>query len=137
MKIKLKAIRVVAVAILTLAIFGVSTSTFAAKTPNEPIELKYVGQTANQPVFQLNLNNREASQYYINIKDVNGKVIYSEKVQGSGITRNYRFDIKDVDMTSPDFGLTVEVTDAKTKQTQVFHVKSKTQVIQNFEVAKA
>ncbi|HZI69035.1 MAG: hypothetical protein ACTHNG_02925 [Ginsengibacter sp.] len=137
MKSKLKAIRVIAIAIFTLAIFGVSTTASAAKTPNDPIELKYVGQTQSQPVFQLNLNNTEASSYYIHIKDVNGKVIYSEKVQGTGITRNYRFDIKDVDMTSPDFGLTVEVTDAKTKNTQVFHVKSKTQVIQNFEVAKA
>jgi hypothetical protein len=137
MKTKLKAIRVFAIAILTLVIFGVSTTASAAKTPDDPIELKYVGQTQSQPVFQLNLNNTKASAYYIHIKDANGKVIYSEKVEGTGITRNYRFDIKDVDMTSPDFGLTVEVTDAKTKDTQVFHVKSKTQVIQNFEVAKA
>lgn len=137
MKIKLKAIRVIAIAIFTLAIFGVSTTVSAAKTPNEPIELKYVGQTQNQPVFQLNLKNTEAAQYFIDIKDVNGKVLYSEKLEGTDITRNYRLDLKDVDMAASDFGLTVEVTKAKTNETQVFHVKSIIQVVQNFEVAKS
>ncbi|MDE3184895.1 MAG: hypothetical protein KGM16_15900 [Bacteroidota bacterium] len=136
MKTKMNATKMVAIALLAICTIGTSTTALAEKTPNEPIELKYMGKTENQPVFQLNLNSTKDSEYYISIKDESGKVLYSEKVKGENVTRNYRFDVNEFDLSSPDFGITVEVTTAKTHKTQVFHVKSTTHVVENFEVAK-
>ena len=136
MKTKMNAAKMVTIALLALCTVGTSASAFADKTPNEPIELKYMGKTENQPVFQLNLNNPENSEYFISIKDENGRVLYSEKVKGEKVTRNYRFDMNESDLSSGDFGITVEVTTAKTRKTQVFHVKSTAHVVENFEVAK-
>ncbi len=136
MKTKLNAAKMIAVALLAACTFGSVNTTLAATNPNEPIELKYMGKTENQPVFQLNLNNTAESEYYISIKDESGKVLYSEKVKGENITRNYRIDIDEFDLTSPDFGITVQVTTAKTHKTEVFHVKSTAHVVENYEVAK-
>ena len=136
MKTKMNATKMATIALLALCTIGTSTTALAEKTPNEPIELKYMGKTENQPVFQLNLNNPETSEYFISIKDENGKVLYSEKVKGENVTRNYRFDVNEFDLSSPNFGITVEVTTAKTHKTEVFHVKSTAHVVENFEVAK-
>lgn len=136
MKTKMNAAKMMSIALLAVCTIGTSTNTFAAKTPKEPMELKYVGKTNNQPVFQLNLNNPEASEYFISIKDESGRVLYSEKVKGENLTRNYRIDVNESDMSSPDFGISVEVTTAKSHKTQAFHVKSTAHVVENFEVAK-
>ncbi len=126
----------VAIALVALSTIGTSTTALAGKTPNDPIELKYMGKAENQPVFQLNLNNTEEKEYFISIKDENGKVLYSEKVKGANVTRNYRFDINEFDATSPDFGITLEVSTDKSHKAEVFHVKSTARVVENFEVAK-
>ena len=136
MKTKMNATKMIAIALLAVCTIGTSTNTFAAKNPNEPMELKYMGKTNNQPVFQLNLNNPQASEYFISIKDESGRVLYSEKVKGENVTRNYRIDVNESDMSSPDFGISVEVTTGKGHKTEVFHVKSTARVVENFEVAK-
>lgn len=136
MKTKMNAAKMITIALLALCTIGSSTTALAGKTPNEPIELKYIGKTENQPVFQLNLNNPEPSEYFISIKDEDGKVLYSEKVNGENVKRTYRLDINELDLSSPEFGITVEVTTAKTHKTEVFHVKSTAHLVENFEVAK-
>ena len=132
----MNAAKMITVALIALCTIGSSNTALATKNPNEPMELKYMGKTNNQPVFQLNLNNPQASEYYISIKDESGKVLYSEKVKGENVSRNYRFDVNEFDLSSPDFGISVEVTTAKTHKTEVFHVKSTAHVVENFEVAK-
>jgi len=136
MKTKMNAVKIITVALIAIFAIGSSNTALAAKYPNEPMELKYMGKTQNQPVFQLNLNNPNASEYFISIKDETGKVLYSETVKGANVSRQYRLDINEDDMISPDFGITVQVTTAKTHQTEVFHVKSTTHVVENYEVAK-
>ena len=136
MKTKMNAVKIITVALIAIFAIGSSNTALAAKNPNEPMELKYMGKTQNQPVFQLNLNNPNASEYFISIKDETGKVLYSETVKGANVSRQYRLDINEDDMISPDFGITVQVTTAKTHQTEVFHVKSTTHVVENYEVAK-
>jgi hypothetical protein len=136
MKTKMNAAKMIAVALIALCTIGSSNTALAAKNPNQPMELKYVGKTENQPVFELNLNNPYESEYFITIKDETGKVLYSEKVKGANVSRKYRFDLNEGEMASPDFGITVQVTTAKTHKTEVFHVKSTAHVVENYEVAK-
>jgi hypothetical protein len=136
MKQTIKSTRMIAMGILTLCTIGLSNSTFAGAKTNNPAELKYVGKIENQPVFQLKLNNDEAETYFINIKDENNNVLYSEKVKGANLSRNYRLDVDDADLHSPGFGVTFEVESAKTHKKEVYKVSNQTKVTENIVVAK-
>jgi len=137
MKQAIKTTRMIAIGLFTLCAMGLSSTTFASVKTEKPIELTFIGKTKNQPVFQLKLNNDETAQYFITIKDRNNNVMHSEKIEGVNLCRNYRLDIQEEDLISPNFGISVEVTSAKTHKTQVYKVRSTAQVIQNFEVAKS
>jgi GTP cyclohydrolase FolE2 len=136
MKQKINATKMITMAIFALCTIGSSHPALASVKMNDPIELKYVGTTNTQPVFQLNLNNTDISEYFISIKDANNTVIYTEKLKGANLSRKYRFEINEFDLSSPSFGITVEVTSAKTHKTEEFHVKSITHTVNNYEVAK-
>ena len=134
MKTTIKTTRMITMGLFTLCTMGLTNATFAGKKGEEPAELKLVGKVQNHPVFQLNLNNKEAEEYIINIKDENYNVLYSEKIKGSAISRNYQLAIDESDMSTPGFGIRVEVTPAKTHKTQVYKISTQTSVTQNIVV---
>ena len=103
---------------------------------DNPEEFKFIGNTNNHPVFQLSLNNDEAGSYFINIKDENGNVLYSEKISGVNLSRKYQLDIDDAESNDPGFELSVEVTSEKTHKTQVYKISSNISVVKNFAVVK-
>ena len=122
--------------LFTLCTMGLSQATFANVKADDPVELKFIGNIKNQPVFQLNLNNNEAAEYFITIKDEDLNVIYSEKVEGINLSRKYQLAIDESDLKSSAFGVRVEVNSVKTHKTEVYKISSSTRVIENFEVAK-
>ncbi len=136
MKQALKTTRMITIGLFTLCTMGLSQATFANVKADDPVELKFIGNIKNQPVFQLNLNNNEAAEYFITIKDEDLNVIYSEKVEGINLSRKYQLAIDESDLKSSAFGVRVEVTSVKTHKTEVYKISSSTRVIENFEVAK-
>lgn len=128
--------RMMTLGLIILCTMGLSQTSFAGVSNNEPVELKYVGNVESQPVFQLDLNNEEADEYVINIKDAGSNLIYSEKIKGANLLRTYRFAMDDADFKSADFGLRFEVTSTKTHKTQVYEISSNTQVIEKIVVVK-
>ena len=139
MKQTMKTTRMITMGLFTLGTMGLSQATFAGlKTGDDPMELKFIGKTSNNPVFQLNLNNNEAEEYSIRIKDENFEVLYSEKIKakGANFSRNYGLDIEKDELNAPGFGITVEVTSAKTHKTQVYKISSHITVNENIVVAK-
>ena len=136
MKQTIKISKMITMGLFTLCTLTFTTPTFAGDTTGNPVELKFIGKIKDQPVFQLNLNNAEAQDYYINIKDANYNVLYSEKVTGANISRNYQLDIDNSELHSPEFGVRVEVTSAKTHKTQVYKISATTSVSENIVVAK-
>jgi hypothetical protein len=62
--------------------------------------------------------------------------LYSEKVKGVNLSRKYQLAIDDAELSSPAFGVTVEVTSAKTHNTQVYKISSTMHTIENIVVAK-
>ncbi len=136
MKQAMKTTRMITMGLFTLCTMGLSQATFAGLKSENPVELKFIGKIKNRPVFELNLNNNEADQYFINIKDENSNVLYSEKVKGENISRKYQLDIDEADLNSSSFGVTVEVTSAKTHKTQVYKISTHTSVTENIVVAK-
>ena len=137
MKQTMKTTRMITMGLVTLGTMGLSQATFAGLKTGDPMELKFIGKTSNNPVFQLNLNNNEAEEYFINIKDENRNLLYSEKVKAkeANFSRKYRLDLDD-DITAFGFGVTVEVTSAKTHKTQVYKISKQTTVNENITVAE-
>ena len=136
MKQAMNKTRMITMGLFTLCTMGLSEATFARVKNDNPVELKFIGKIKNQPVFELNLNNNEADEYFINIKDENYNVLYSEKIKGENLSRKYQLAIDDADLNAPGFGVRVEVTSAKTHKTQVYKISSKTSMIENIVVAK-
>ena len=136
MKQTIKSTKMITLGIATLCIMGLSINSFASVRTENPAELTYVGKLQDQPTFRLTLNNPESETYFINIKDENNNVLYSEKISGTNLTRTYRLAINNSDLNSPDFGVTVEVTAAKTHKKEVYKISNQTKVTENIVVAK-
>ena len=139
MKQTMKTTKMITMGLFTLCTMGLSQATFAGVTTENPVvEFKFIGKTLNQPVFQLNLNNTEAEDYFITIKDENNAVLYSEKLNAKEInyTRKYRVAVNEDDLNAYGFGLKVEVTSSKTHKTQVYRISSKTSVKEDIIVAQ-
>jgi hypothetical protein len=136
MKHSIKNTRNIAFGLLTLCVMGVSQTAFAAAKTENPTEIKFIGKVDDQPLFQLNLNNAETGEFTIVIKDNNDNEIFTEKLNGSNLTRKYRIAMSKYDFDAPDFGLTFEVTSSKTKKTNYYKISPKTSVIQGIEIVK-
>lgn len=138
MKQTMKTTKMIAMGLFALCAMGLSEASFAGLKGDNPVEFKFIGKIQDHPVFQLNLNNTEAEDYFIRIKDENRTVLYSEKVKATdpNFSRKYQLNINDDDLSAPGFGVTVEVTSAKTHETRVYKISSHTTVNENIIVAK-
>ena len=99
MKQTIKATKMITLGLFTLCTLGFTNATFAGAKTDTPAELKFIGKIKNQPVFELNLNNDASDEYYINIKDANYNVLYSEKIKGENLSRKYQLDVDASELT--------------------------------------
>ena len=116
-------------AFLTL---GTSLTGFAGVSDSTPVELKFMGNLQNQPVFQLDLHNEKAGEYFIMIKDANSEVIFSETLKGTQISRKYKFLTDEVDVST----LQLEITNKKENTTTVYTVNRQLRTIQDMVINK-
>ena len=96
------------------------------------IELKYIGNENNQPLFQLDLNNDEADEFVITLKDLSGGVIYSEAVKGKLISRKYRLNTDEIGISEIRF----EVSNKKSNTRTVYTVSSTSRVVEDVVINK-
>src|SRR3982750_3877888 len=76
-----------ALAVALVTIFTVSFSTKALaidETNASGIELKFIGNLKNQPIFQLTANHPEETEYTVSVIDENNVVLYKDNVK-SGV----------------------------------------------------
>jgi len=138
MKQAMKTTRMITMGLFTLCTLGLSQATFAEVKTDNPIEFKFIGKIKNHPVFLLNLNNNEAEDFFIRIKDENADLLYYEKVKATyaNFSRKYGLDIEEAELNAAEFAVTVEVTSAKTRKTQVYKISSHITRTENIIVAK-
>lgn len=136
MKTTTKTTKMIAMGLFTLCTMGLTNATFAGVKTDSPVELKFIGKIKSNPVFELNLNNEKSDEYFINIKDENSNVLYSEKVKGINLIRKYQLQINEADLNSYGFGVRFEVTSASTHKTKVYKVSTETSVTENIVVAQ-
>jgi len=106
--------------IAIIAVFSAAfTNPAMATTKTDPpiTEVKYLGFVGSNPVFQLNLHGLHSDNYLISIRDASGTIIFSEKLNGTNISRKYRIDTEEA---IPEGGLRFEVKALKAKKTDVY-----------------
>lgn len=122
-----------AIALFTL--FAVSTGfTASANTPDStPVpQMKMIGRTSNDPVFQLNLNNSEFGKFVVIVKDEYGYILHTEVLTGVNVQRLYQLNTDDLS----GIGVRFEVFNDKNERTTAFTISNNRTVVQETAVAK-
>jgi hypothetical protein len=86
--------------------------------PKSNIDLKFIGNIENQPVFQLNVNNTEDDEYIVTFRDEQNNVLYSGKLKGINITKNFQLSTED-DVNNT---MSVEVKSRKSNKSEVYKI---------------
>jgi len=129
MKTKIKNYGTIALAVAFSLIATVSWA-IDGRNDTPAVSLKYIGVVQNQPMFQLDLNSVEETDFYVSIKDQYGHVIYTEKIKAKNFTRNFRLD-ENLD----DAILKVEVRDGN-KKPAVFTINRNTRYYEETSISK-
>ncbi|MFT3904165.1 MAG: hypothetical protein QM727_13400 [Niabella sp.] len=129
-----KTVKNLAIAVVATVASLVSVNANASYGPLDLNKEKvvYLGNLNELPVFQLSLDNAENATYLISIKDDEGQIIYSEKVNGKNIVRNYQFEDAPLDA----YSLTFEVNNLNTKAKNVYKVNKAKKVLDEVAVSK-
>lgn len=125
-------IKIVALALVTIF---TTTTTFAATANNgneNPAEVRFIGNVNELPVYRLSLNNKNASTYVVSIKDGEGNILYSEKVSGKDIVRNYQID----EIHTDNYSLIFEVNNVTEKKNSVYEINKTKKTFDAVEVYK-
>lgn len=86
--------------------------------PKSNIEVRFIGNLQSQPVFQLDLLNEVADEFSITITDVQGNVLYSDKVKGTNITKKFAINTEEVG----DNVLRLEIKSKNTGKKESYHI---------------
>lgn len=110
---------------LAIALFAAlsvaSTSNVMANEevkPKSGIDLKFIGNIEDQPVFQLNVNNTEEDEYIVTFRDEQNNVLYSGKLKGINITKNFQLSTED----GAENAMSVEVRSRKSNKSEVYKI---------------
>lgn len=132
MKKVMKNNTMMALALVAMLALGTTAPVLANGGKEDPIELKFLGNYKSQPVFQLNLHNDEATEFTVTVKDNSNVILYTEKLKGADISRRYRLNTEEVELS----GVTFEVTNRATNKTVTYTVNNNTRLVSEVEVAK-
>lgn len=132
MKTSISKIKLVALALATIFTTSVTFAAPANNENNKPEEVRYVGNVNELPVYRLSLNSKNTATYIVSIKDNDGNILYSERVSGKGIVRNYQLD----EAPSNDYSLTFEVNNITEKTNSVYNINKTKKIFDEVEVSK-
>lgn len=124
MKQTIKIARTITVGLFTLCSVAFTTSAFAGSKNENPVELKFIGQTKNQVSLRLNLNNTEPGEFFVNIKGSHYQSLYSVIMKGTNLSKIINLNIDEADLDASGLKVRVEVTSQKTNKTQVYEINS-------------
>lgn len=105
------------------------------KNGETPAEVKFLGMIKQDPLFNLNLNNATFEEFVITVKNEEGVSLYSEKIKGTNLSRKYQINILD-DTSLESFNIRFEVLNVGNNKTSIYTVRSKTQLLESFLIAK-
>jgi hypothetical protein len=134
MKKAMKTYGIFTVALLALTL-AFSTVTFANDDKgknNNVTELKFIGNVENQPVFELNLNNKTEDEFTVTFRDEYGNVLYTDRLKGANISRKFMLKAEEFG----DASLKVVVRSKNGNQTEVYSISRSHSYVEETTVNK-
>src|SRR6478735_8791920 len=80
--------------VLASVLLGISPLVHAAdgvKPLASNVAVTYVGSIENQPVFQIDYDNKEETAFVLTIKDSDGNILYVEKSKDKKFSKKFRY----------------------------------------------
>jgi hypothetical protein len=122
--------RILAVAFVSA--FAVAFTTPAVAAEPTPVELKYLGQLKNQPLFELTFNNGEDTEFTVVIRDEFKNVLYKEFIKSGVTSKKYLLNTDELG----DVSLQFEITGKKSDKTIIYEVNRNSRYVENLVVNK-
>lgn len=122
-------------AIALVAIFTLSFSTAALaidETNPSGIELKFIGNVKNQPIFQLTANHPDETEYSVAVLDENNVVLYRENVKGGVAGKKFMLNTEELG----DAAIRFEITGKKSNKTIVYEINRNSHVVSDLVINK-
>ncbi len=124
--------RNLAIAIATVLSFGFTSP---AKANDEkktiPVELKYLGNIENKPVFQLTLNGADENEFTIVVRDEYNTVLYRDNVSGN-TSKKFLLNTEEL----AGVGVQFEITGKKSFKTVTYEVNKSSRIVEDVVVNK-
>lgn len=100
---------------------------------NIPVQLKFIGNMNNQPLFQLTFSGTPSeNDFVLSIKDDEGYVLYRENIKESNFSKKFLLNTDEID----DKTLLFEINNKKTNQTVVYQVNRHSRQIEEMLISK-
>ncbi|MEO6612991.1 MAG: hypothetical protein ABIT05_10930 [Chitinophagaceae bacterium] len=124
--------RLIAIAFFT---FFSSTSSISLQANDRdsivPVELKYVGNIQNKPLFQLSFaGDAFQNEFVINITDVYGYPLYKENIKGEVFTKKFLLNTDEIG----DETIRFEISCKKSGKTVTYEVNRQTRFLQDMVI---
>ncbi|WP_276501279.1 hypothetical protein [Terrimonas pollutisoli] len=128
--------RNLAIAIATVLSFGFTSPAKANdEKKNEkktiPVELKYLGNIENKPVFQLTLSSADENEFTIVVRDEYNTVLYRDNLSGN---TSKKFLLNTEELTG--VGVQFEITGKKSFKTVTYEVNKSSRLVEDVVVNK-
>lgn len=123
------------IALALVALFTVAFTAPALANDEKkviPVELKFVGNIKNQPLFHMTFNSTEESEYTIVVRDEYGNVLYKEIVKGGIFTKKFLLNTEELG----DAELKFEVSGKNYEKPVVFEINKQSRFVQEVVVNK-
>jgi hypothetical protein len=111
---------------------GLPSVVHAEEKPGTPTgaTVNYVGSVDNQPIFQIEFDNKSEELFTVSIRDSDGNLLYVERSKDRKFLKRFRYQGDDA------VKLTFVLSTEKGKQTQAFEVNQNIRVVQDVVVNK-
>lgn len=102
------------------------------KNNRVPVEVKYIGSKDQSPVVELSLDNESGEEITVQLRDLDGYVLYSVTTSDKKISRKFQID----NYSMEPIQLKVAIAGKGKLQTEVFQINRSRVVVEDVVVAK-
>lgn len=125
--------RILAIALASIFTVTLSTTVLANDEKKAiPVELKFIGNIENQPVFQLTFSSPDENEFTILVRDEFNNVLYRDYVKAGNVTKKFLLNTEELGNTTIQF----EITGKKTHKKVIYEVNKQSRFVEDVVVNK-
>ena len=125
--------RIFAIALAVTFTTAFSSPAFAIDEKKPiPVEMKFIGNVNNQPVFEITFSNAEETEFMIVVRDEFNYELYRDNIKAGHVTQKFLLNTEELGNAVIQF----EITDKKSNETVIFEVNKKQSFIEDVVISK-